>query len=71
MQKKRFKNKSKIKNQTKPMQKNIQKHAKTMTKSKLILCNENQLLQEEKERLRKLRLIQVTCLLYVSLKYKT
>jgi hypothetical protein len=30
-----------------------------MTKSKLLLCNQNKLIQEEKERLRKLRLIQV------------
>ena len=30
-----------------------------MTKSKLSFCNENQLIQEEKERLRKLRIIQV------------
>jgi hypothetical protein len=30
-----------------------------MTKSKLILCNESKLIQEEKERLRKLRIIQV------------
>lgn len=30
-----------------------------MTKSKLILCDEEKLIKEEKERLRKLRLIQV------------
>jgi capsular polysaccharide biosynthesis protein len=30
-----------------------------MTKSKTILCNEDRLIQEEKERLKKLRLLQV------------
>ena len=30
-----------------------------MTKSKLILANEEQLIKEEKERLRKLRILQV------------